>query len=107
MFFHDGWSATEVAKKVCPGDSAALEAAILHVQLDEQCSRDEVFHNQLKMWAEMDARQRKCKRESSGNKQGKGQVPASLEQIEEDIKRMEKDIKRMLEIQRLARLMSS
>ena len=48
VFFHDYWSASEVAKRVYPSDSTATQAAAIHVYLDKQCSTDKEFHKKLK-----------------------------------------------------------
>jgi hypothetical protein len=99
VVFHDGWSATEVAKRVCPGDPVALEAAVLHVQLDELCSNNRVFHDDLKRWAELNAQERK-RRRGKGKKTKKRAIPSSL-------KKVGKTCKQLLEIGELARLIRS
>ena len=98
MLFHDVWSATEVAKKVCPGDPTAEEAAIVHIQLDELCTNDRDFHQFLKKLAALDAQQRKRAktRKSKGKKNGAPPTPDSFRQIE-------KTVKQLLKIQELAR----
>ena len=59
IIFHDGWSASEVAKKVCPGDPVAVEVAAAHVMLDEMCSNDRESKRELELLADLDAKGRK------------------------------------------------
>jgi len=103
VIFHDGWSAMEVAKRVCWGDPVALEAAALHLYLDEKCSHDRAFHEELKRWAERDAQERKQARSKDTRKRKKKKglaTPSSVIQVE-------KTFKQLMEIQKLARLIRS
>jgi hypothetical protein len=99
IVFHDGWSATEVAKKLYPSDPVAQEAAVLHIQLDEMCSKDKFFHDELKKWAELDAREQKRAR-------GKG-TTTKIAPTSPSLKKLEKTCKQLLEIEKLNRLIRS
>ena len=101
IVFHDGWSASEVAKKVCPGDPVALEAAAAHVLLDELCSNDREFKMQLSLLANLNSRGRKrgTKKRAKGKKKKK---PTST-----SLKSIEKFAKQALMIQKLHQLLHS
>jgi hypothetical protein len=101
IIFHDGWSATEVAKKIYPNDPVACEAAVAHVLLDEQCSHDKRFHEFMKEMYKIDAKNRRqrilgC---GQGNRKKKKEPATSA-----SLKEKEKTFKKLLEIRRFANL---
>lgn len=100
IFFHDYWSAIEVAKRICPGDPTAIQAATIHVYLDEQCSTDRNFHKFLKWQSEEDARQRKLTRKNRLSGQKRQSSPKELKQLR-------KICKKLIEIRELHRIIHS
>ena len=102
IVFHDGWSATEVAKRVFPADPVAQESAAAHVLLDELCSSDRYFHNSLKALAEMDSQGRKRARSVKGRSRKKKRLVTSPAE-----KLVKKTFRQLLEIQRLNHLIKS
>jgi hypothetical protein len=98
IIFHDGWSASEVAKKVCPGDPVAVEVAAAHVLLDETCSNNFVLKKQLEFLADLDAKGRK----RSGKKKRKSKKKKTPRMPSE--KGVEKMMKQMLLVQQLDKL---
>ena len=59
IFFHDGFSAVEIARKVFPYDPVAEEAAAVHIWLDNECTQNPYYKKQLEQLADMDAQNRK------------------------------------------------
>lgn len=96
VFFHDYWSAIEVAKRVCPDDSTAIEAAAMHVYLDEQCSNDKRYHEQLRWLADEDVRHRKLTRRNMTFGRKRTSWPKEL-------KKLQKTCKKLAEIRELHR----
>ena len=59
VLFHDGLTSMAIAWEVYPNDRIALQAALVHVQLDWLCSRNPFFHRQLQYYAAQDSKNRK------------------------------------------------
>lgn len=59
VLFHDGLTSMAIALQLYPNDRKALEAALVHVQLDWLCSSNPFFAKQLKHFAQKDSRRRR------------------------------------------------
>ena len=57
--FHDYPTACGIADSCYPGDPNSRNAAMLHIELDEMCTRDPEYKLYLEALANQDARQRK------------------------------------------------
>lgn len=51
VFFHDPYSATNIARRYFPGDPQAEKAAILHILLDNLCTEDPKFKKNMESLA--------------------------------------------------------
>ena len=49
ILFHDAFSACAIAQQCYPNDANAVNAALNHITLDEMCSNDRVFADNLKL----------------------------------------------------------
>lgn len=89
VMFHDPFSCLTLARHLYPYDPTAEEAALLHVELDNMCSRDPFVHKQLILLARQDSRNRKRSRKLK-NKTGKigQQDPPELRDFIESCKKM-------------------
>jgi hypothetical protein len=56
VLFHDGLTSMVIALELYPNDRRAMEAALVHIQLDKLCSSNPFFAKQLGYFAEKDSR---------------------------------------------------
>jgi len=104
--FHDGFSTVAIARKLYPGDPQAEAAALVHVQIDGLCSSDPLFKKQLEFFADVDARKRRqARKENAGLKKRK--APKKREAYNDPLDDFEKLLKKLVEIKRLAKMLSS
>ena len=87
-YFHDPMSAMIIAEKCYPGDPNAVEAAYLHILLDQQCSENPEYKRMLEKLALLDRRDRRRRR---------GKTVPMLDAE----KRFFEDVKKLAEIERL------
>ena len=89
QFFHDGFSTILIAKNEYPYDPIAVEAACLHVLLDETCSQNP----ELKKWLKKEAKEyyKKMKHSKSKNKYNK------KTKLSPELKALSHDLKEILE----------
>lgn len=66
VLFHDPLSAINIALKKYPHDPNAVLAAIYHINIDEQCTRNPEFREYLEALARLDRRRGKRRRRRSG-----------------------------------------
>jgi hypothetical protein len=66
--FHDYPTAWGIAEYCYPGDPNARNAAMLHIELDEMCTRNPEFKLYLEALATQDAQQRKQTKRRTRNK---------------------------------------
>lgn len=71
QLFHDPVSALSIAQTAHPGDPNAAWAALLHLELDDICSRDPIFKKQLEFYAQLEAKSRKQANQEPINEAGK------------------------------------
>jgi hypothetical protein len=98
VLFHDGFSSAVIAQRLYPGDPRAVEAALVHVQLDNFCSSNPDFAKTLKLFAEYDANQRRTARRKTRSKRPK----TAANQLRE----FHALIRKLVEVRRLARMLS-
>ena len=51
QFFHDAFTAVEIAKRTYPEDKQAEQAALIHINIDSMCSADPKLKKQLEIMA--------------------------------------------------------
>ncbi len=96
QYFHDSFSAVAIARRLCPNDEKAVWAALYHIELDNMCSANPIFKQQLEFFAEGQSKKRKGKK-----KRSKGQP------LPPEFRRFLQDLRKMAEIERLAKLILS
>ena len=102
VFWHDPISAYAIAANEYPGDRNAISSALLHIQIDQECSADPVFHRQLNFLAEEDAQKRKHNKKRK-KKTARTKKPKPLSELE----KTEKVISQLLELKKLTDLIKS
>lgn len=95
IYFHDVLSVSLIAKKYYPGDSNAIRSGLLHLEIDDACTRNPAYHTQLEFFAELDIKQRKKQKRN-----GRQRTP---KEFKDDVEFFRK----ILEIQRLDKAMRS
>jgi len=90
-FFHDPLSAAVIAERCYPGDPNAVEAAYLHILLDQLCSEDPEYRKLLEKLALLDKRNRRRKKR-------KTEPTSAIE------KRFLKDLKKLAELRKWWRI---
>ena len=98
-YFHDLPSALAIACNCYPGDEAAKQAAVFHIQLDFMCSDDPFFRRQIELWAKKESKKRRRSRKK------KSEVES--DPLQNEIKWIIETWKKMDRIQRLKHLMLS
>lgn len=94
QFFHDPLSAYIIAEQCYPGDPNAVEAAYLHILLDQTCSENPEFRRQLEKCALLDKKKRRQKKR-------KAEPMLAVE------KRFIEDMKKLVEIEKWMRIIYS
>jgi hypothetical protein len=89
-FFHDPLSAPIIAEKCYPGDPNAVEAAYLHILLDQLCSNNPEYRKLLEKLVLLDKRSRR-------RKEKKIEPTSAVE------KRFIEDLKQLTELKKLIR----
>jgi hypothetical protein len=100
IFWHDPTSAYAIAADAYPGDPNAQSSALIHIELDKQCSADPVFRANLEWLAKREAQRRKrARKRKSGHvsKQKKTAPPDELQTFNHFLKKL-------AEIRRLTQL---
>ena len=98
MYFHDPVSASIIAQDCYPGDPNAVEAAYLHILLDQQCSQDPEYKKLLEKLALLD------KRERRGTEKKKSQPPTNVDPY---LDAFLKDLKKQVELRKWWRVYSN
>jgi len=80
-FFHDPLSAPIIAERCYPGDPNAIEAAYLHILLDQLCSENPEYKKSLEKLALLDKRKRR-------SREKKTKLPPEQEQFLNDLKKL-------------------
>jgi hypothetical protein len=84
-----------IAKKYYPGDQNAIESGLLHLEIDDTCTRDPAYRAQLEFLAELDIKNRKKQKRES------------RQPIPKEFKDQEEFLMKILEIQRLHNMIMS
>jgi len=77
-FGHDWVSAVAIARECYPDDENAVEAALLHIQVDDACTADPEYKRMLEMWAKCDAKER---RREKSRKKSKKKIRVALPEM--------------------------
>ena len=102
IFWHDPVSAYAIAENDYPGDRNAITSALLHIEIDNECSANPVFHEQLIMLAKADANKRKRAKKRKKKIKNKKERTTLTE-----VEKTEKTLKQLIELMELVRLIRS
>jgi len=95
IYFHDALSVYVIAQKYYPGNPDSVKSGLLHLQLDEACTRDPNYRKHLEFLAELDAEERRKRKKRAKHP------------ISKELKEFQELLRKMLEIQRLSELLRS
>lgn len=105
VFWHDTVSACAIAAEEYPGDENAVSSALLHIEEDNMCSSNPLFHEQLKLLAAQDAKKRKKSKKSPNKKRVKPKKEKTAPP--DELEKFNEFLEDLAEIHRLARLIRS